>query len=555
MKSMDGMKEIDKEVFIFNTMDARLGSGTFGSVYRGVFRPSGSGGEADQQIAIKIFNNKAQRDKEIEADLMEPLNHPNIVKVVKTGYSSYYGFYIAMELCDTTLKGFLSNQGIKKFSEPEACVFFRDICRGIKYLQEQGIVHRDLKLENIMIDFSLRIKICDFGLAKFTEDNLTNTTCGSTHIMAPEILKRLPYGKESDIWSLGVLLYGMLTGEECLFRNVGRSEYESRVKNFVGVVFPSNCDLSFEVKNLISSILVVDPRARPTIDQILSHPWVIVEEDDELMSSRVVLEGYIEGGEAMKRAGRQLAKEWDRRIAKEMVERSVEALGRLNRVYNEVSGVVGLGFANSEIEWLYGRIGELLDRVLYKKVEGSDIKISMERVFDQKKAGLAVDFRETVWKKSGAKKEKNGKDSDSEFFQELILRMKNFLRMAEERIENIERIDAECKFMKIAVALGLFNQLDIKMNRTIREEALCSFCNKHQIDVEHMRSYINNLMEEYTVTEMSENDIHCGDSVSQEVGDLVDIWFGFNSNLSDRLEKILIELDSKLENRIDQLKH
>lgn len=332
------MKEVDKGVYIYTNVESRLGNGTFGSVFKGLYRPDSK--DRGTEIALKTFNNRNYRDKEIEADLMKGLDHPNIVKVIKAAYSATYGFYIAMELCETTLKGLLNKQGIKKFKEKEACVFFRDICLGIKYLQERGILHRDLKLENIMIDKNQQIKIGDFGLAKLVEGDITMTTCGSTHIMAPEVFKRQPYGKESDIWSLGVLLFGMISGDECLFRNVSRQEYEERIKNYKQVIYPPGCeDLSAEVKDLLSKMLVADPKARLTIGQILEHPWIKSHvKDDDMFSSRYYIQ-QLSDLDDFSRSLVFLKTYFDRIVSKELFNFATEKLELLSKMLNLTNGL------------------------------------------------------------------------------------------------------------------------------------------------------------------------------------------------------------------------
>src|SRR3990167_2265506 len=320
-------KEMDERVFLYNTLDARLGSGTFGSVYKGrVIDPVGN----KIEVAIKTFNNRNFRDTEIEAKLMQELDHPNIVKVIKTGNSKTYGFYLAMELCETTLKGYLEKHQLKKFREEDAGPLFRDICEGIKYLQSKGILHRDLKMDNIMITKSLMIKIGDFGLAKLLEGDITSTTCGSPHIMAPEIFRKDSYGMESDIWSLGVLLFGMVTGEECLYR-VNKMEYERRILNFTAVPFKPEWPLSPKVKNLIEGMLQPDPKKRLTVDEILAHPLLEqFQGQDDLMASQFVLKTIVQSSSGPDRIGLKLSTKFNAMIWKELYRKQSIACSLLD---------------------------------------------------------------------------------------------------------------------------------------------------------------------------------------------------------------------------------
>src|SRR3990167_6514531 len=176
-------REFDKNLEIVNSLSARLGAGTFGAVFKGFYKSE----QGEVPVAIKIFNSRSiEEHKESEGNILKSLDHPNIVKVYQTGVHPRDGYYIAMELCDCTLKAFLQKHGIRRFSEKEARCFFVEICKGGQYLQMKNIIHRDLKFENILINSSNHMKIADFGLAKLLDESiLTDTTCGSTHIMAP----------------------------------------------------------------------------------------------------------------------------------------------------------------------------------------------------------------------------------------------------------------------------------------------------------------------------------------------------------------------------------
>uniref|UniRef100_A0A673CA93 non-specific serine/threonine protein kinase n=1 Tax=Sphaeramia orbicularis TaxID=375764 RepID=A0A673CA93_9TELE len=171
----------------------------------------------------------------------------------------------------------------KFFSEREASAVLYTITKTVEYLHVQGVVHRDLKPSNILyVDESGNaesIRICDFGFAKQlrAENGLLMTPCYTANFVAPEVLKKQGYDAACDIWSLGVLLYTMLTGftpfangpedtpEEILAR-IGSGKF-----SLSGGYWNS---VSVEAKDLVSKMLHVDPHQRLTAGQVLRHPWV-----------------------------------------------------------------------------------------------------------------------------------------------------------------------------------------------------------------------------------------------------------------------------------------
>lgn len=164
------------------------------------------------------------------------------------------------------------------YNEQEAKETLKQIVVAIKYCHENNIVHRDLKPENILYqspnDDSI-IKIADFGLATMLKSNqLLTVACGTPGYVAPEVLKGLAYGKEVDMWSIGVILYILLCGfppfyddnNKKLFLQISNANY----------CFPDPywTNVSNSAKDLIRNLLVVDPTKRLTPDQVLQHPWM-----------------------------------------------------------------------------------------------------------------------------------------------------------------------------------------------------------------------------------------------------------------------------------------
>ena len=176
-------------------------------------------------------------------------------------------------------------------SENEARIILRDVVAGLKFLHSHGIIHRDLKLSNILLSESGQAKIADFGLAVRTEpassdgtgDSKERTICGTPNYLAPEILNKKNYGRGADIWSLGCLLFSFLTGKPPFdspdlpqtFDKVKRLDYQ----------IPDH--LSPAARDLITRLLAGDPLNRPTFDQIIWHPFFNPSVTDPLNTRRL----------------------------------------------------------------------------------------------------------------------------------------------------------------------------------------------------------------------------------------------------------------------------
>ena len=283
-----------------------IGQGAFGKVNLGLNILTG------RIVAVKSFdknNSELTGDnmKKIlyETDLMKKLNHPNITKILEMFEDEKY-FMIIMEYINGgNLFSFVKKR--RKLSEKTAKFLFRQIILGIKYIHEQNIVHRDIKLENLLIDLNNNVKICDFGIGRKikSKNQLLHDQCGTLMYMAPEILlSSKEKGYEPfpvDIWSSGISLYIMLSGtlpfnyknkknsddeeeeeneeEEESFSEKSKSKKneEDNFKLQYSIVYkePKKIEkISNEARDLLKGLLNKDPKKRLTCDQILNHPWL-----------------------------------------------------------------------------------------------------------------------------------------------------------------------------------------------------------------------------------------------------------------------------------------
>uniref|UniRef100_A0A665WYF7 non-specific serine/threonine protein kinase n=1 Tax=Echeneis naucrates TaxID=173247 RepID=A0A665WYF7_ECHNA len=236
-----------------------------------------------QSVGFKTtIINKAKRDPTEEVEiLLRYGQHPNII-TLKDVYDDGRSVFLVTELMKG---GELLDKILRQkfFSEREASAVLFTITKTVEYLHVQGVVHRDLKPSNILyVDESGNaesIRICDFGFAKQlrAENGLLMTPCYTANFVAPEVLKKQGYDAACDIWSLGVLLYTMLTGFTPFANGPEDTPEEILARIGSGKFCLSGgywTSVSAEAKDLVSKMLHVDPHQRLTAGQVLRHPWV-----------------------------------------------------------------------------------------------------------------------------------------------------------------------------------------------------------------------------------------------------------------------------------------
>ena len=253
-----------------------IGKGKFGVVNLGIHRKTG------QQVAIKILNKeniKTLEDKElvqIEIGILKLCHHPNIVRLLDHLENTDY-IYIVTEFIEGGTLGQYFKKKKFNFSERQAMNIMSQLASGVKYLHQYGIVHRDLKPDNIMItqqnEYGV-IKIMDFGLSKIVSPHEKMVDgYGTLSYVAPEVLLRTPYNKEVDIWSMGVILFYMLSGR-LPFRGSKEQEVAEKIV-YEQLEFDEDDweTRTQKVQDLISCCLEKKAEDRIKINQFLNHPW------------------------------------------------------------------------------------------------------------------------------------------------------------------------------------------------------------------------------------------------------------------------------------------
>jgi len=256
----------------------KIGEGSYGAVYLAYNLYT------KQKVAIKrIVKSDENKIDELELkneiNILKKLDHPNILKIIEF-YSSEHSYYIITDYC---ANGELYDQIKYKYNENQLAVLFYQVLSGIAYLHTNNIVHRDLKLENILIteietdkktnDRYFWIKIIDFGTAKFFDKNKKEkSVVGSSYYIAPEVLKK-SYNEKCDTWSIGVILYMLIVGrapfdgadDEEILTNIKKGQYNSNHKKLL--------ESSEEVQDLVKNLLQVDVKKRFSAKEALKHPW------------------------------------------------------------------------------------------------------------------------------------------------------------------------------------------------------------------------------------------------------------------------------------------
>ncbi|XP_076026928.1 serine/threonine-protein kinase MARK2 isoform X13 [Genypterus blacodes] len=305
-----------------------------------------------KEVAVKIIDKTQLNSSSLqklfrEVRIMKMLNHPNIVKLFEV-IETEKTLYLVMEYASGgEVFDYLVAHG--RMKEKEARAKFRQIVSAVQYCHQKCIVHRDLKAENLLLDADMNIKIADFGFSnEFTLGNKLDTFCGSPPYAAPELFQGKKYdGPEVDVWSLGVILYTLVSGS-LPFDGQNLKELRERVlrgKYRIPFYMSTDCE------NLLKKFLILNPSKRGSLEQIMRDRWMNVGHEEE------ELKPYIEPQPDYKDPRRS-----DMMVQMGFSQEEIQD-SLVNQKYNDVMATyLLLDYRNSE-----------LDEICLKPRPGSDV--------------------------------------------------------------------------------------------------------------------------------------------------------------------------------------
>ncbi len=278
---------IEGDITQFYEVQKKIGEGAYGKIYKVRNKQSGDI-RAMKQITKTKITDMGKFQTEIK--ILSMLDHPNIVRLFEVIEDDKY-YNLLEELC--TGGELLTRAQNGQLKEKDIARIFNQIMSGVAYIHGMGIVHRDLKLENILIQETekskttgedlFNIKIIDFGTARIFDNKKRKpqSIVGSSYYIAPEVLKQ-KYNKECDLWSVGVILYMFIVGhapfdgcdDDEITDNIQKGVYRKDDKRWKKA--------SKEVKDLIQKLLVYQPKKRLTALQALKHPWFKITDSNIL---------------------------------------------------------------------------------------------------------------------------------------------------------------------------------------------------------------------------------------------------------------------------------
>ncbi|OMJ92304.1 hypothetical protein SteCoe_4966 [Stentor coeruleus] len=248
-----------------------IGSGSYGTVKYGIHKST------QRKVAIKIYDKAKfsdiarQKSVQNEIKILSKIEHANIVRLYQSVDMPKYLYIVLEFVSGCSLSTMMKRKINRRMEEFEANKLFRELLLALDYLHNKSVTHRDVKLENTLVDQSGVVKLIDFGFATcFPNDKKAKIFCGTPSYMAPEIVsKKEYYGPPVDIWAAGVLLYALITGnfpfransDKDLYKQISRGHY----------VVPEY--VSIAAKHFIAKMLCVDPNKRPRAGELLKDPW------------------------------------------------------------------------------------------------------------------------------------------------------------------------------------------------------------------------------------------------------------------------------------------
>lgn len=246
-----------------------IGHGAYSIVRKATYKPENLKRAVKTYAKTVLLDPKKRECAISEVRVLRRISHPNIVSLCETIETSTELHLIFEYLTGPSLSRYLKSKNSQKLPESECKAIVRQILAALGYLHSKNILHRDLKLENILFTDKNTIKIIDLG---FSTDSTEPCSifCGTPNYMAPEILNRRDSTSRTDVWALGVILYHLLTGkppfyspnEQELFRKIKRGH------------FSQPTGVSKEARAVLTRTLETAPLKRPTVQHLLRCPWL-----------------------------------------------------------------------------------------------------------------------------------------------------------------------------------------------------------------------------------------------------------------------------------------
>ncbi|XP_051205664.1 serine/threonine-protein kinase SAPK5 [Lolium perenne] len=232
-------------------------------------------------VAMKFIERGCRIDENVFREIVNhrALRHPNIIRFKEVVLTPTHLGIVMEYAAGGELFERICDAG--RFHEDEARYFFQQLVCGVSFCHAMGICHRDLKLENTLLDGSPapRLKICDFGYSKSSVlHSRPKSTVGTPAYIAPEVLSRREYdGKHADVWSCGVTLYVMLVGGYPFEDTKDPKNFRKTIARIMSVQYkiPEYVHVSQSCRHLLSRIFIADPRKRITMAEIKAHPWFL----------------------------------------------------------------------------------------------------------------------------------------------------------------------------------------------------------------------------------------------------------------------------------------
>lgn len=269
-------------------MGRQIGSGSFSVVWHARHRVLGTE-VAIKEIVTGRLNKKLQESLMSEIVILKQINHPNIIRlhdiIEETGR-----IHLVLEFCRGGDLSMYIQQRQGRVPEATAKYFMHQLAAGLQILRDNNLIHRDLKPQNLLLSTNSDnavLKIADFGFARSLQPRgLAETLCGSPLYMAPEIMQLQKYDAKADLWSVGAILFQLVTGKTPFTGSNQIQLLQNIVKSTELQFPPDRRNLSSECIDLCRKLLRRNPVERLTFEEFFNHPFLSQRQSNELLRNK-----------------------------------------------------------------------------------------------------------------------------------------------------------------------------------------------------------------------------------------------------------------------------